>query len=210
MSIRLSKTERQALCDLALQVGPDAPTLCEGWDVKDLVVHLLVRERSLIGAPGILVKPLAGVTEWVSERVAKDPFDTLVERLRRPMLTWAAIPFIDAAANAAEYFVHHEDIRRAQPDWEPRQMDAHANDVLWKLASSAGKLMARKAKCPLVLERSDTAETATLLKGDDVATVRGLPSELVLFLYGRKAVRDVEIDGSDAAVAKVRGASFGI
>ncbi len=56
---RLARSERAALCDLALQVGADRPTLCEGWTVKDLVVHLLVREGSP-AAVGIVVPPLAG------------------------------------------------------------------------------------------------------------------------------------------------------
>ena len=210
MTTRFSKAERDALCDLAVEVGADAPTLCEGWTVKDLVVHLLVRERSLIGAPGILIKPLAGVTKWVSDRVAKEPFQQLVERLRHPVFTWAAIPFVDAAANAAEFFVHHEDIRRAQPDWSPRQLDAATNDTLWKLASSAGKLMARKARTPVEIERSDTGATATLVKGDGPAVVRAMPSELVLFLYGRSEVRDLTVGGPEEAAAKVRAAKFGI
>ena len=54
---RLAQTERAALCDTALQVGEDQPTLSGEWTVKDLVVHLLVREGSP-AAVGILVKPL--------------------------------------------------------------------------------------------------------------------------------------------------------
>lgn len=40
-----ARRERLALCDTALLVGPDAPTLCDPWDVKALLCHLLVRER---------------------------------------------------------------------------------------------------------------------------------------------------------------------
>ena len=40
MSTSLARRERDALCDLALLLGPDAPTLCEGWDARDLVTHL--------------------------------------------------------------------------------------------------------------------------------------------------------------------------
>ena len=41
----LARTERAALCNTALDLGADSPTLCEGWTVKDLVIHLLIRER---------------------------------------------------------------------------------------------------------------------------------------------------------------------
>jgi hypothetical protein len=55
MSASLARRERADLCDLALVLGEDAPTLCGGWDAKDLVTHLLVRERRPIGASGIMV-----------------------------------------------------------------------------------------------------------------------------------------------------------
>ena len=36
----LARTERAALADLFEQVGPDQPTLCEGWQTLDLLIHL--------------------------------------------------------------------------------------------------------------------------------------------------------------------------
>src|SRR5262245_9679824 len=38
------RRERAALCDLLDRVGPDRPTLCEGWTTNDLAAHLWVRE----------------------------------------------------------------------------------------------------------------------------------------------------------------------
>ncbi len=35
--------ERAALADLMAELGPDAPTLCEGWTTRDLAAHLVVR-----------------------------------------------------------------------------------------------------------------------------------------------------------------------
>ena len=48
----LARRERAALCDLALVLGEDAPTLCGAWTAKDLVAHLLVRERSPLAVSG--------------------------------------------------------------------------------------------------------------------------------------------------------------
>ena len=48
----LAQSERAQLADLFVTLGPDQPTLCEGWDTQDLLVHLLVRERSVLGAVG--------------------------------------------------------------------------------------------------------------------------------------------------------------
>lgn len=59
---RLAQTERSALCDTVLQVAESRPTLCDGWDVKDLVVRLLLREGSPASV-GIFVPRLAGVAE---------------------------------------------------------------------------------------------------------------------------------------------------
>ena len=114
-SPRPAQLERTALCDTALQVGEDQPTLCDGWDVKDLVVHLLVREGSPAAA-GIVLSPLAGMTDAVSRRVGRRDFAVLVEKLRSgpPRLSPYAVPRLDSILNTLEFFVHHEDIRRCQ------------------------------------------------------------------------------------------------
>src|SRR5690606_40060129 len=107
MTEPLARRERHALCDLALEVGPDAPTRCEGWDVRDLVCHLLVRERSPWGAAGLVLPPLSGLTDRAMAARAEEPFDDLVRRLRSPGLSPYALPVVERAANTAEYFVHH-------------------------------------------------------------------------------------------------------
>ncbi|HBA95165.1 MAG TPA: TIGR03085 family protein, partial [Acidimicrobiaceae bacterium] len=45
MSAQLAQAERAALCDLLLDVGPEAPTLCEGWTAAHMAAHLVLRER---------------------------------------------------------------------------------------------------------------------------------------------------------------------
>src|SRR5690349_11008507 len=50
-----ARTERAALCDLLVTVGPDAPTLCEGWTTRDLAAHLAVRDRRPDAAAGIVL-----------------------------------------------------------------------------------------------------------------------------------------------------------
>ena len=58
--VTFAKSERADLCDLFDQVGPDAPTLCRGWDAHDLAAHLWIRENDPLGASGIVAKPLVG------------------------------------------------------------------------------------------------------------------------------------------------------
>ena len=136
----MAQTERSALCDTALQVGEDQPTLCGDWTVKDLVTHLLVRERSL-GAVGIAVSPLSGLTEREMRRLARTDFAELVERVRTGPPRWSpyAVPKLDTMFNTIEYFVHHEDIRRAQPSWEPRDLTDDQQKLLWSMVRTAGK-----------------------------------------------------------------------
>src|SRR3954471_21694632 len=97
----MSRTERAALCNAALESGEQAPTLCGRWTVKDLVIHLLVRERDPLGAPGILVPQLEALTGRSSRRLADQDFSSLVERVRQGPPKWSpmALPPLDRALN---------------------------------------------------------------------------------------------------------------
>ena len=79
----LAQQERETLSDLLLEHGPDAPTLCEGWDAADLAAHLVVRERRPDSGPGLVWPPLAAYTEKV-RRSARDrmTWDQLVSTVR--------------------------------------------------------------------------------------------------------------------------------
>lgn len=208
---RFARTERAALCDLALELGPDAPTLSGDWTVRDLVVHLLVREGSL-AALGIVVPPLARLTDATSRRLARHDFAELVERLRQgpPVYSAFRLPPVDAMGNSIEFFVHHEDVRRARDTWEPRDLPRHDQDLLWRILRVLGKGLVRSAKVGVVLERSDDSERVVLKQAPATVVVHGLPSELVLFVYGRQAQARVELRGSDADIATLTGADLGI
>jgi uncharacterized protein (TIGR03085 family) len=203
------RQERKALVASALRAGPDAPTLCEGWDVKDLICHLLVRESSLLAATGIAVPAFAGLTDKEMKRLKRQPFERLVERLRAHRLTFFALPPVDAAFNTLEYFVHHEDIRRAQPGWRRRTLSSEADDVLWKALRSQGAALVRSTGVPVVVRRTDTDETATLLPGRSAVTLSGPVSEIVMYLHGRDEVRDISFAGPDDKVAQLRRSSLG-
>jgi uncharacterized protein (TIGR03085 family) len=209
----MARTERNALCDTALQVGEDQATLCGDWTVKDLVVHLLVRERSP-GAVGIAVSPLSALTQAETRRVGRADFAVLVERLRTGPPLWSpyAVPRLDALFNTLEFFVHHEDIRRSQPDWTPRELGDDEQKLLWSMVRTAGKGLVRNAAVGVTLENATTGSRAVLKDpGDDLGSVvvRGLPSEVTLFAFGRQAQSRVELAGPDEAVAALTGSSLG-
>jgi uncharacterized protein (TIGR03085 family) len=208
----MARTERTALCDTALQVGEDQPTLCGDWTVKDLVVHLLVRERSP-GAVGIAVAPLSRVTDAEMRRVGKTDFTVLVERLRSGPPPWTpyALPKLDTMFNTLEFFVHHEDIRRSGAEWTPRDLTDDEQKLLWSMVRSAGKGLVRKSEVGVTLENATTGSRAVLKDaGGDPVVVTGAPSELTMFAFGRQPQAQVQLSGPPEAIAALTGASLGI
>ena len=207
-----ASVERHKLCDLFDELGPDAPTLCEGWRTVDLAAHLVVRERRPDAAPGVLVKPLASYTEKVQKRIAEGPWAEIVERIRSgpPRLSPWRIDAVDRLVNTVEFFVHHEDVRRAQPQWSARELDAELVDDLHASLKRGARLMTRRSPVGIELEPSDEHPPIVANRGAPGVTVRGPVGELTMFVYGRQAHALVELDGPPDAVTSVRTASFGI
>ncbi|MFD4546813.1 TIGR03085 family metal-binding protein [Streptomyces sp. NPDC058251] len=199
-----AKRERLLLADLLEAVGPDAPTLCEGWNTRDLAAHVVVRERRADAAGGILIKQLAPRLERVMAEFAEKPYEELIQLIRTgpPRFSPFSLKQIDEASNTVEFYVHTEDVRRAQPDWAPRELDPVFQDALWSRLDRTARLTGRGAPTGLVLRRPD-GQTAVAHKGTPVVTVTGEPSELLLFAYGRQKVADVALDGDKDAIAKL-------
>jgi uncharacterized protein (TIGR03085 family) len=202
-----AKRERLLLADLLEAVGPDAPTLCEGWTSRDLAAHVVVRERRPDAAGGLLVKQLGPRLERVMTEFAGKPYEELIELLRTgpPRFSPFSLKQIDEASNVVEFYVHTEDVRRAQPDPTPRELDAVFQEALWSRLDRTAKLMGRHAPTGVVLRRPN-GQTTVLNKGTPVVTVTGEPSELLLFAFGRQDVADVALDGDKEAVAKLHEA----
>src|SRR5580698_6758057 len=115
MAVPLHRSERNALCDLFMRVGPVAPTLCEGWTTTDLATHLVVRERKPLAALGLVLSPLADTLQkTMASTTAANSYEKLVAMVRSGPPS-VLRPF-DAAMNMNEYFIHHEDVRRGSGD----------------------------------------------------------------------------------------------
>lgn len=208
----VAQDERRRLADLFAEVGPDAPTLCEGWETRDLAAHLVLREGRPDGAIGVIVSPLSGYTDKVQGRIADRPWDQLVSTVRSGPPRWSPMRLgpVDRLANTIEFFVHHEDVRRAQPSWEPRDLSAEAREALHAALARAIKLLARKVPVGLELVPTDGGAPITAKRGEPLVTASGPIGELVLFVYGRTDHAHVTFDGTDDAVAAVRSAEFGV
>lgn len=200
-----AKDERKALCDALLEAGPEAPTLCEGWDAHDLAVHVWIRENDPLAVSGAFIKPLAGVTEARSDAVrSRWTFAELVERIRRGpgLASVFAIPGLDELANTGEFFVHTEDVRRPA-GLPPRDLGSEFEGYVAASLEKMAKPLMRDATCGIVFERTDVPETLRVKPGSSTVTVAGKPSELLLFAFGRMADADVELIGEPATVAKL-------
>jgi uncharacterized protein (TIGR03085 family) len=206
-----AKRERLLFADLLESAGPDAPTLCGGWRTRDLAAHAVVRERRADAAGGTLIKALAPRLERVQAEFAAKPYEELVRLIRSgpPRTSPFAVKQIDEAANTVEFYIHTEDVRRAQPDWTPRELDGVFQEALWKRLERGARIFGRKSPVGLVLRRPD-GQTAVARKGAPVVTLTGEPSELLLFASGRQRVARAEAEGDKAAVGRAWEAELGM
>ncbi|WP_445167079.1 TIGR03085 family metal-binding protein [Mycolicibacterium sp. Dal123E01] len=204
----VAQRERAALVAALRAVGPDAPTLCEGWNARDLAAHLMVREYRVDAAPGILIPRFAAHTARVQDEVAgQTEWDALVGKVASGPPLYSPLKLVDSVANVAEMFIHHEDIRRAQPNWEPRTLDADLASRLRRTLGMMARLTLSKMPARVQL-RTPEGETVLTAGRGPAVTVTGAPEELLLFSSGRLA--RVEFSGDAAAVRAVQEAPKGL
>lgn len=192
-----ANVERRHLAALLRRLGPDAPTLCEGWRTRDLAVHLVLRS----GRPDVLVGQVLPRVPVLGERarraeqaVAGQPWEELVRKVEHPPLySPARLGPVDRRMNTVEYFVHHEDVRRAQPGWHERPLLHDEEQTLWRSLTLAAKVMLKDEEDTVVLiapsygaVRGGRGRTGT------VRVLRAVPSELVLWAFGRREQARVE------------------
>ncbi|MGI9196129.1 MAG: TIGR03085 family metal-binding protein [Candidatus Nanopelagicales bacterium] len=204
-----ARSERQQLCDLLVDLGPEAPTLCAGWTTRDLAAHLVVREGRPDAALGILGGPLTAHLESVQASAAARPWPDLVRSIRMGPPAYSPMRYADGLANLFEYAIHHEDVRRAQPGWQPRLLPPGEQDLIWSRLSKAARLLCRRCPVGLVLQRSGSGERIVAKKGTPSVTLVGEPLELLLRLYGRREVV-VDVQGEGGAVQAFETARFGV
>ena len=119
---------------------------------------------------------------------------------------------MDERVNAVEFFVHHEDVRRAAEGWEPRTLGSGESDMLWARLRMA-RFMLRKAPVGVELARDDVGPAATntdsasyrltARNATPAVTVVGSPAELTMWVMGRRTAARVRMDGIQAAVTKL-------
>ena len=198
----ISKSERQGLVETLKALGPDAPTLCEGWMTKHLLAHLIMRETEPVNASGILLKGRQKQTQNRLEELSTH-FESNLSKLKSGPPLWNPMRYLDKWVNALEMLIHHEDVLRAQPNWQRRKFTDSETKELDFLLKIAPRFLVRGAKVLPTLVVGDLPTTGRIiLRGDQV--------DLLLFLAGRQSASTVSIEGDESDVADFMKSSFGI
>ncbi|MCX7542678.1 TIGR03085 family metal-binding protein [Corynebacterium sp. P5848] len=185
-------SERAALGSLLLELGPDAPTLCEGWTTKDMAIHLLVRENRPDAAAGMFLPALHGHLRSVSEQVGSRDYADIVRQWVSGPSRLSPLRFLDAQLNVGEHFIHHEDVRRAREGWEPRIFGTDDAQALLTVLRRFGARLLRGSEGPVILDPDGAPSIVAAERrgvasyGSDVVRVSGFAGELLLFCFGRK------------------------
>ncbi len=208
----LDAVERAELSDLFDELGPRAPTLLAPWTTRDLAAHLVLRERDYLAGPGLV---LGGEWGRIAERrrraLALRDFTWLTATLRLgPPPGFFRVGWVRRVPNLNEFFVHHEDVRRANGRG-PRVSGHVMDEALWGNVGRARWFLARRLRgAGLELQWSGTAKAVRARRGEPTARIAGAPGELLLYLFGRQGAAHVEVSGPAAAVEAVRHAQFGM
>ena len=209
MADRLVPAERRAFSEALLSADADDPTLCEGWTAADLAAHVVIRERRPDADLSLLVRirPLQRWTDRIRERTRdRVPFPELARKVGTPSWPLRLFPLLDEAVNLVELVVHHEDVRRGRPGWEPRSLEPALDRALWsRLRRLAPFSFRRDRRLRVRLETPDGRAT-TIHAGADgpSVTLAGEPSELLLYVFGRRSAARVSVDGDPEALTRLR------
>jgi uncharacterized protein (TIGR03085 family) len=208
------KSQREALCDALDAVHPSAPTLCEGWTAHHLAAHVWLRESDTWRGA---VERLTGRGDRIDLRMAEvmtqRPYADLVAAIRQGPHGFSPfrLPGMEAAANTLEFFVHCEDVRRGSGNLTPRPTDLALEQMAWKSAPTLGRMFLRGCPVAVWLERDvPPGEPVRIGRGPDIVTLSGAPSELLLYLFGRRGAAQVEVIGEPAAVSVLEQRKLGV
>ncbi len=207
----LAQAERAALADSLEQVGPDAPTLCEGWNTHDLAAHLVLRETRPDMITTMLADQfpmLARHAEELTRRFRAQPYEDLIATFRSgpPAFSGFSIPGADRYGNGIEYVIHHEDVLRAQPEPLACSVDPALYASLWWQIAGTCRLFFRHSPVGVLLRTGEGPDALTTVAkpGMPRVVVTASCPDLLLMTSGRLAHANYELSGLDDTVTEFR------
>ncbi|WP_158583114.1 maleylpyruvate isomerase family mycothiol-dependent enzyme [Nesterenkonia natronophila] len=191
--------ERKAMVSALRSVTADAPTLCKGWSAQDLALHIVVRDSRpdlMVGRRLPLVGPKARAA---LQNLASGGYDASVDRVAAgpPPYFPQILKPVDDAMNTLEYYIHTEDVLRAQPGFElshRREISEELRKRIWQHASLTFFVMAaRKQNRRITFFSPGYGATTRGPAAAPLMMVHGTPEELTLWASGRAAHAQVDI-----------------
>jgi len=212
-NVPLDTQERRELCDLLDELGPSVPTLIEGWTAHDIAAHLVLRERDVLAGPCLVLPgPFQRFAEQRQSRLAENnEFALLVERIRTgPPIGFFRIGWVRSFPTLNEFFVHHEDVRRANK-LAVRRLTPAMDAALWRNVRRGSRYLSRRSQgFGLEIEWSGTGERVLVRSGEPLARLSGSPGELLVYIFGRQSAAQIDVSGPGEAVAALRCTHFGM
>ena len=200
------ETERTELVRTLRDADPLAPTLCEGWDVRRLLAHLVLREHApwKIAADAVR-RPKPGREKHLGAEAAAagtpQGYADLVDRFAAGPGRFS--PFQADAANLVEYVIHHEDIRRGAGTAEPRDLPAGQQQALWKQLGLMARMGYRGSPVGVELAVPGFGRRR-VRSGDSSVLVSGNVVDLALHAMGRRTAANVSVEGGGESVRAFR------
>ncbi|WP_026204446.1 maleylpyruvate isomerase family mycothiol-dependent enzyme [Actinomycetospora chiangmaiensis] len=190
----LAEQERAELAELLHGLAPgqwDAPTLCTGWTVRDVVAHVLsYEERGPVGLAWCFARGRGSFDRTNAVAMADyadhgpDELLALLERSLRPR---GLTTMLGGRIGLTDAMIHQQDIRR--PLGLPRRIPGESLVVVLDLARFAPPLDSRARLRGLRLRATDLDWTAG--DGDEVSG----PGEALLMAMAGRGVALDELTG---------------
>lgn len=192
---------RAALVAALYAAGPNEPTLVENWQTQHLAAAVYLRENphrvtehddeaTPDEAIETLGEELSSRKAFYNlvRRIADGPEDPPAPKKRRSLLSRLRRSLTprrqESESMLLHFFVHTEDIRRAQARWAPRKLTDEYADALFEQLREHARRFYAHAKTGYVLIRTN-GERIVAKKGTDQTYVTGPAGELVLHALGR-------------------------
>ncbi len=203
--------ERAQLCDLMETLGPDAPTVLDPWTTRDMAAPLFLRENDTLAGPGLVVPgPWARLAERHRQEASRRDYLDLVATIRSGPRGVFGLGWLRRVPNLNEFFVHHEDVRRANGGGR-RALQPPMSEALWSNVRLAAWYLTRRLRgTGLDVRNVQTGQSVRAHRGRATVHMTGEPGELLLYLFGRQAAAEVHFEGPPNAIEMVKTARIGL
>ncbi|GAA4917220.1 TIGR03085 family metal-binding protein [Nesterenkonia rhizosphaerae] len=191
--------ERHSLATALSQVSPDAPTLCEGWAARDLALHIVTRDRRPDALLSTQLPLLSGLGRRRLAPLEALSYDELVDRVAEGpgRGSPSSRRVVNDLMNSAEFYIHTEDVLRAQPAYSPQQKRPISEALRRKLWNQSTKtffaLAARKQRHRLTYRAPGFGPVTLGRRADPPAHIEGDVEDLVLWASGREGAAEVQL-----------------